>query len=289
MLNEVFIQGFLLYALLAISIQVTLRAGVFSVAGVGFWGLGAYGVGILTIRGVPVLLALLIVLVVCGVVGFLLARLLVRLRGLYFAMATVAFVLILGVVVLNTREFTGGAAGLYGVPIVASTWQLVVALVLVVLIAQVSQVRLLGRAYRALSEDQPLAESLAIDTARMRSAAFVFSALVGGLAGGLNALTFGLATPEDLSFGLIVVALTMVILGGYHSWLGAVIGAFAVRWLPIGFQDLASVANLLYGLTVIVIAVYAPKGLLGVIERLISWLQGRIRGRKRVASDSRGA
>ena len=265
-MNEVLVQTILIYALLAISVQVALRAGVFSLAGVGCWGIAAYTVGILTTRDVPVAVAILAALVASAIICWLLALLLVRLRGLYLTMATVAFNLVVGVLATNGGDLTGGAQGLFGIPIAVGTVHIAIALGIVALLATGLESRALGRSLDVLREDEDLAQALAIDTRRLRRHAFIVSGVVGGLAGALNALTFGLVTPNDVGFGLVVTGLTMVVIGGYHSWLGAVIGAALIQWLPIGLQEIAKSWTLIYGGLLIFVAVYAPSGLLGVVQ-----------------------
>lgn len=265
-MNEVLTQVILIYALLAISVQVALRSGVFSLAGVGCWGIAAYTVGILTLRDVPVLVAVILAVALTGVISWVLARILVRLRGLYLTMATVAFNLVVGVIATNGGEFTGGAQGLFGIPIAVETWHLVLALAGVAVLVTGLERRALGRGFNLVREDEDLAQALAIDAVRMRRHAFIVSGVIGGFAGALNALRFGLVTPADVGFGLVVAALTMVIIGGYHSWLGAVIGAALIQWLPIQLQAVAESWPLIYGALLIFVAVYAPSGILGLIQ-----------------------
>jgi len=115
--NLVLIEATFLNFLLALSIQVPLRLGVFSFAGVGSYGLGAYTAAILTLRyDVPAFVAIGAAVLLAAVVGYLFSLLVARLNGLYLAMATIAFVLIIAVLATNGGELTGGANGLPGVP-----------------------------------------------------------------------------------------------------------------------------------------------------------------------------
>jgi branched-chain amino acid transport system permease protein len=139
---------------------------------------------------------------------------------------------------------------------------------------------MLGRTFTVAREDEELAQALAVDTARLRRFAFVLSGTLGGLAGSLNVLLLGSISPTDAGFELIVVALTMVILGGFHSWVGALLGAMLVQWMPIALQSLASWWNIIYGVLVVVVAIYAPAGILGLLQRLAGAI-GRARAARR--------
>lgn len=263
--NETLIQNILIYALLAFSIQVALRTGIFSLAGVGFYAIGSYTAAVLVSRhGVTTPLAILAVLVLCGALGWLLARLLVRLRDLYLAMATVAFDLMVGVVALNWNAVTGGAIGLFGVPITITTLTLVIALAVVAALLFLMEHGTLGRTLETLREDEELAQSFAVDTGRHRRFAFVVSALLGGLAGAFHALAFSTVSAGDAGFNLIVLALTMVIIGGFGSWVGALVGAILIAWLPLQLQSIGAWWYALYGAIMIVMATYVPGGLYGL-------------------------
>ena len=170
----------------------------------------------------------------------MLGLVIVRLAGLYLAMATVAFDLIIAVIAINGGELTGVSTGLYGVsptstmpPGGSST---LVVLALVVASASIGST---GRRVNAVRDDPELAASVGISVRRYRLVAFVVSGALGGCAGAMNILVRSTVSPLDIGFGLIVLALTMIIVGGALSWKGAVIGAIIFTWLP----DLLSVVG----------------------------------------------
>lgn len=271
---EVLFQTILVYSLLALSVQVSLRAGVFSLAGVGCWAIGAYTLGILVLRGVHPILAVVAAIVIACVVSYVLALILVRLRGLYLGMATIAFNQMVGVALINGGNLTGGELGLYGITVPVTTIQLLAVVVVVCLLLWAFERGVLGRAYNIVRDDEPLAASLAINSESLRRFAFVLSGALGALGGALNAALLGIASPTDADFPVIVVALTMVIVGGFHSWRGALIGAALIQWLPIGLQSLGIKGmsewwSVVYGALILVLAVYVPKGLLGWFQQ--SW------------------
>jgi len=268
--NESLIQTILIYALLAFSIQVALRSGVFSLAGIGFYAIGSYVAAVLVgDHGVPTVPAIAVGVALCGVLGWLLAWLLVRLRDLYLAMATVAFDLMVGVVALNWDGVTGGALGLFGVPITVTTLGMFVTVAVVIVLLFFMERGTIGRTLETVREDEELAKSLAVDTRRYRRFAFVVSSMLGALAGAFHALLFSTVSAGDAGFNLIVLALTMVIIGGFGSWIGALIGAILIAWLPLRLEGFSDWWYALYGGMMIVVATYIPGGIYGVGRQLL--------------------
>lgn len=272
----VLVQSTLISLLLALSIQVPLRAGVFSFAGVGSYAIGAYAAAIMTIRlQVAPVLAIGVGVVIAAVAGYLLALLVARLSGLYLGMATIAFALFLGVVAVNGGELTGGATGLYGAISTLTTGHVVAITVLVVLLLVVSERGAFGRRIDAVREDPQLAVSLGIDVGRVRRRVFVVSGALGACAGGMNSLLRTTVSPETIGFHLVVTALTMIIVGGALSWAGAAIGAVIFTWLPSVLQFVGDWQPVVYGVLVALAAVYMPTGLLGVAQS--AWRRARRR------------
>lgn len=261
------IHSTLIFVLLAFSVQLALRAGVFSFAGVGFFGLGGYAVAILALRGVPGPLAVLIVAACAVIPGYCLAVLLARLRDLYLGMATIAFTLMISVIAANGGKLTGGPVGLYSIPYWASTPVMAaIFLVAALLLARLER-RNFGRSLEALRENEELALSVGTDVLKQRKFVFTLGAVLGAISGGLYVLTFTAIDPETAGFRLVVSALTMVILGGVGSWIGSVVGAVMVVWLPVYLGPLQNWSDAIYGLIVVVIAMYAPDGLVELARR----------------------
>lgn len=275
----VLVQSTFISFLLALSIQVPLRAGVFSFAGVGSYAIGAYTAAILTIRAqlAPVL-AIGAGVVLAAVVGYLLALLVARLSGLYLGMATISFALFLGVLATNGGELTGGATGLFGAISTLTTTHVVVISVLVVVALAASERGAYGRRVDAVREDPHLAVSLGIDVTRVRRRVFVVSGALGACAGGMNSLLRTTVSPETVGFHLVVTALTMIIVGGALSWAGAAIGAVIFTWLPSVLQFVGDWQLVVYGVIVAAAAVWVPGGLLGLAQD--GWRRLRARGRR---------
>lgn len=278
--HQVLIQESAIFVLMAMSFQVVLRSGVFSFASIGFFGIGAYTVANLAKHGIGTPASLTIATLAAFAVGYLMSLPLVRLRGLYLGMVTFAFDQIVVVVGNNGGHLTGGPVGLYGVPLGVNTTDVLVAAVIgIVLVSQLER-RSLGRSLEALRTDENLARSLGVEVNRRRNFIFALSAALGGLAGGLYVLAFSTIAPVSFGFDLLVSALTMAVIGGVGSWVGATIGAIFVTWFPDLFHFVGTWKSLVYGVLIIIVVVYEPFGFLGLLQRLFtaaSHLSRRVR------------
>jgi len=262
--NELVIQTVIVYALLAASVQVPLRSGTFSLAGIGCYGIGGYGAAYLVKDGRNVALSIALAVVLCMAIGWILARILVRLKDLYLGIATLAFDLMVVVVALNWVDVTGGAVGMYGIPLSITTTTMVITLFAVAVLLTLLERGVIGRVLQTAREDEALAHSLAIDTKRYQRFTFVLSAGLGGLAGAYHGLSSYAISPSDSGFHLVVLALAMVIIGGFSSWKGAVIGAVILGWAPVLLVDIGEWWPAIYGAGMMAFAVLAPGGLMGI-------------------------
>jgi branched-chain amino acid transport system permease protein len=276
--NETLIQNALILALLAYSFQVAMSAGVFSLAGVGFYAVGAYMPAILiTKHGWPTLTAVVSALLVSAVISLALALILARLRSLYLAMATMAFNLLVQLVAVEWEGQTGGALGLFGVPVVVSSLGLVLIVVAVSLLLWRRERGSSRRTLEALRLDERLAPVVGIDVVRRRHQAFVFSAILGALAGAMNTLIFSTINPTQVGFGLITTALTVIVVGGISSWVGALVGAFIITWLPDWLAFTGDWRPVVVGAITVLMVVWVNDGLVGLLSRGRRWAMARRR------------
>jgi branched-chain amino acid transport system permease protein len=280
------IQSTLITLLLATSVQVQLRVGVFSFAGIGSYGIGTYTTAILTTRygwGAP--LAILAGVVIAAVVGYLFSFLVARLGGLYLGMCTIVFDLILSVLAVNGGSFTGGSQGLFGILNGLRTWALFVIVVLVLVGLSLSERGRLGRRTEAVREDPELALAMGIKVTSIRRLSFAVSGALGACAGGMNALVRTTVSPADIGFQLVVLTLTIIIVGGAGSWLGAFIGAIVFTWLPVVLTGLGDWQNIVYGAIVALAAIWVPGGLVAVVRDAFRSLQRRSAARQAIAAE----
>ncbi len=264
----------LINMLLAASMQVALSSGVFSVATVGFMAIGAYVSTLLTQRlDAPFGLALLGGILAALASTVFLIYPVQRLRGLHLAISTVAFVLVLQVAVRNLPDLTGGANGLYGIPVRTELWQLLVSAAVLGLLLQSMRSSRTGRALRAMREDDTVAAATGVDIGRYRNLAFLLSAAIGGLAGAFSAHLLNVISPDVFGFERIVQVLSMVVLGGMGSWSGAYLGAAVLTLLPEVLRPLADWRDIANGAILILVVIYLPGGLASVGARVAQRLR----------------
>ncbi|MGB3698318.1 MAG: branched-chain amino acid ABC transporter permease [Gordonia sp. (in: high G+C Gram-positive bacteria)] len=274
--NTVLLQQTLTTLLMALSIQIPMRMGVFSFAGIGAFGIGGYTAAAAMLHlGWATLPSIVLGMLIPGVVVYLLGLIIQKLTGLYLGMATIAFTLIVSVVAVNGGDLTGGAAGLFGALGDLTFESILVVTVVVVAITQVTESGGLGRRIDAVREDPELASALGIDVVRYRRLSFLASGLVGGLAGGITTLLRSTITPAEVNFHLVVLALTVIVVGGTRSWIGVAIGSVVFVWLPTVVSFVGEWEEFIYGVVVVLAALFLPNGVFGVLRD--AWHRIRIR------------
>ena len=262
--------------LLALSIYLTLAAGMLTVANAAFMGIGAYISAWLTTQSAsPFWLALLIGSVAPALVALAIGRPTLRLSGVYLAMATLAFGEVVRIAILNAEGWTGGALGLNNVPQLTH-WYHVTAAVALTLYALLRIARSrMGRALTAICQDDTATELMGVNVRHYKLCVFVAGAAIAGLSGGLNAhLTFFIS-PNEYGFERAVEILTMGVLGGTASPWGAVVGAMLITLLPEFLRGLGHYRPLVNGLILILVILYSPRGLWELFQRT----RGRNAGR----------
>src|SRR5258708_4185162 len=195
--------GFIgLNSMLALSVWLTLYTGQLTLGNAAFAGIAAYSSALLTMKAdLPFPLALLCGALLAALVSVPLGATVFRLRGVYLAIATLAFGEVVRVAILAI-PITGKGQGLVGIPPKTEVWQIFLSLVVVAAVCARLRVSTAGRAWAAIREDEIAASSQGIPVHRYKLAAFVMGALIAGWAGGLAA-HFDLAIPERQVFGLI--------------------------------------------------------------------------------------
>ncbi|RZL95262.1 MAG: branched-chain amino acid ABC transporter permease [Variovorax sp.] len=259
--------------LLAMSQYIVLRAGVFSLGSAGFAALGAYGSAILiTKAGWPPAAAIAVGMALGTLASTLLALPLARLRGVFQAVATLAFVQIVLSATQNWTGLTNGALGISGIPHVVGTGTLAIVVAIVIALLVAMGRYSFGRALDVIREDETVAVSLGISVPRHQRLAFIISGALAGLAGGLHACSSYAITPGDYGFGLLVAALAMVVLGGRTTVWGALVGAIVLTSLPELFRVFAEYRNVVQGILLMLVIVYLPRG---VADTLIALARDR--------------
>jgi branched-chain amino acid transport system permease protein len=252
--------------LLALSIYLTLSCGLLSVANAAFMAIGAYSSALLTSHSVTSFFpALVLGSLLPALVALVIGRPTLKLSGVYLAMATLAFGEVVRIAILNTEELTGGALGLNGIPQLTSWFSVAAAAcgALYVLL-RAAQSRL-GRTMAAIRQDEVATEVIGINVRGYKLFAFVSGAALAGLAGGLNAHFTFFISPNEYGFDRGVEILAMGVLGGTGSPWGAVLGGVLITLLPELLRGLGDYRPLINGVILILIMLYSPRGLWGLI------------------------
>jgi branched-chain amino acid transport system permease protein len=265
-------------ALFAASLHFIMGpAGMVSFGHAAYFGLGAYGAGLLVKAAdwtmTPALVA---APVVAGLGALVFGWFCVRLSGVYLAMLTLAFAQIAWSVVFQWDAFTGGSNGLVGIwPApwaAAKTAYFYLALLVCGLSIWLLRRMLFapfGYALRA-GRDSPLrADAIGIDLQRLQWAAFVIAGVFAGIAGGVYAFSKGSISPEVMAIGRSVDGLVMVLLGGVQTLSGPVVGAAVFTWLQDTIARNTDYWRAMLGFAIVAIVLAFPQGIVGALERLV--------------------
>ena len=250
-----------------------------------FFALGAYATVFLH-KFYPLPIPLLIVIggVVSGIVGFGMGYLTLRLRGAFFAIATLALAVVLQTLVVNW-DYVGGSRGAYIIrpneiavigPYVQYLFLLMLALVVIALtVARGIERSQLGYGFATIRDDELAAEASGVPTLRLKLVATTISGALMGMAGAPFPYYIGYLQPSS-AFGLeyAVNSIAMPMIGGTTSWVGPLIGAVLLGSLQqIATVTISSAVNLLIvGLLLVAFVIIAPNGIVGLVQ---GWTRGR--------------
>jgi ABC-type branched-subunit amino acid transport system permease subunit len=267
------------YVLVALGLNLlTGYAGLVSLGHAAFFAIGAYTAAVLAERWQwPSVLCVVGAALFSAAVGYLLGLPCLRLSGLYLAMATLGFTLIVQEMLLQLAVLTHGSEGMKVAPasllgLTFDTDGRKYYLLLVVTAAMLLFARNLvagrsGRAFLAMRDNERAAAAMGVNLAQYKTIAFAISALYTGLAGALSAFIVGFLDPQEFSFFLSIQFITIIILGGLASLLGSVLGAVFLIVLPELLAGLDVWQALVYGLIMVVTIIFMPFGLSGAIRR----------------------
>jgi branched-chain amino acid transport system permease protein len=277
------------FAIAVFGLSVVLGlCGQINLAQAAFFGFGAYAVAIGTADyQISYWLCLAAGCVMALLAGAVLGMSTLRLGGHYLAMVTISFQQIVTLVMINAIWLTHGPDGVgrIGRPMLFQSSQSYLAFCVAMLaligyfVWHLPQTRL-GRAMRAVRDNELAAGVTGIDVFRTKVYAFALSAVLGGLGGGLFAGGFAYVSPDQFSFAESIVFLTMSLLGGVASPIGSAIGTGLLILIPEWLRFLKSVPGLylaIYGLSVILIIRFMPDGIWGFVTAFFDRFRGKVR------------
>jgi len=294
----------LTYVMLGWGLNIVVGlAGLLDLGYVAFYAVGAYSYALLAAYfGFSFWICLPFAGIMAAFAGVLLGFPVLRLRGDYLAIVTLGVGEMVRVILLNWYTFTGGPDGLSGIPRpsffglpfkrnmpegmdsfhtffgleYSSSHRVIFLYFLILAMAMLtnlftSRIRKLpiGRAWEALREDEIASRSLGINPRNTKLTAFGIGAMFAGFAGSFFATRQGFISPESFTFIESAVILAIVVLGGFGSQLGVVIAAIILIGLPEAFRDLQNYRMLAFGMSMVLIMIWRPAGLLAFREPTI--------------------
>lgn len=254
--------------------------GQISLGHAGFYGLGAYAsAGLTTHFNWSPLAALAAGAVATGLLAWVLARPVLKLKGHYLAMATLGLGIIISIVINNEAQLTGGPDGM-GVPsfmlgsfiVAGETAWYAVAAVLLLLMTWLALNLIdspVGRALQAIHGSEIAARVAGVDTTKFKVRVFVLSAVVASIAGSVSAHYVGFITPGMAGFFHSIELVTMVVVGGMASVFGSIIGAALLTILPQLLQTFEGWEVVVFGVILMATMIFMPKGLVPSIAQRV--------------------
>ncbi len=256
--------------------------GQLSLAQAAFYGIGAYTSALLSTKaGVPVFVSIGLAGCVSGMIAWILATPILRLRTVYLAMATLAFGEIFVTVVRENRALTGGSTGIVNLPPPAVgsfvfdtptryyflVWAL--ALVATWIASNIIKSRI-GLGLRALADSEVGASSCGVDVARYKSWMFTIGAVFAGIGGALYVHYLSFISPDSFSVQFSILMIMILAIGGRDSLLGAFLGAVIVTILPFVLSGYEAYGPFIFGVFFIAAVRFMPYGIAGVLRHMVA-------------------
>jgi len=263
-------------------LALVTRTGQLSLCHAAFIGIGAYVSVLSEMRlGLPFLAAAALGTAAAALTAYLLGSAILRLRGVYFVLITFAFGELFRLLMLDAATVTGGANGIAKIPAAnllgyaLDTRKLFYCLAAPLAVASIGFLAAFfrtpkGHALDAVGENPGLAESSGISVRKSQLFAFTVGSGMAGLGGVLLSRYVGYISPESFSAQVSIAAIIMLVVGGRTSIAGPLIGALIMTPLPELFRGAVQSQNIFYGVTLILILRFLPKGIasLGLMRRL---------------------
>ena len=267
--------------------------GYVSIVQAGFMGIGAYSTTLTGIHlGFPVWMSILSAPIVTAVFALATGYPSLRVKGHYFAIVTLAFNMVIFIVLMNFSVLTQGEAGITGIPKpgegsdgwinfadreIYYYFVLTIAVLATALAALIVRSRV-GQVLISIRQNEDLVGAIGISAWKYKLFAFVTSAMYAGLAGALYAHYQSFINPEIFGVAQSLDAILAVIIGGSGTIAGPVIGAFFVVFLPEYLRFADSFRLILYGLILILATIYMPRGIVGICSDVWEQFMKRRKG-----------
>ena len=274
-----FIQTAGIFGLAALALSIVFgKGGIVSVGHMGLFGIGAYTSAVLSLKfGWPVWLAMPAALVTSALGGWLLALSSSRVIGVYLAMTTLAFNIVIERLVIQFPDLTDAAAGMINIPelnlfgydfgMESFYYIILVAYLGGLYITRNFNQSTWNSVTNSLRETPVACLFMGNSTANLKIILFVVSAVIIGGAGAMHAHMMGRLNYNTITWDQSVILLAMVVLGGRRELLGPYVGAAILIFIPLFFGGLAQYINILYALVLLFFLLVTPEGIVGWIRR----------------------
>jgi branched-chain amino acid transport system permease protein len=265
-----------LNSLLALSVYATLSCGQLALGNAGFMAIGAYAATLATTHaGAPFPLALAASVVLPALVAVPLGLPVLRLKGVFLAIATIGFGEVVRLGIVNW-DFVNGAQGIVAIPQKTSMWMIFLSVAAVLFVFSRLRGSKWGFALEAIREDEPAARTLGIPTTAYKLAMLVLGAAIAGIAGALEAHYTFMVAPNGFSFGRVVDMLVFAVVGGTIVYWGPLLGAAFLTVLPELLREVSPLVGIepgplrlmVNGLVLLAVILFLPNGLASLPGRL---------------------
>jgi len=264
--------------------------GQISLAHASFYAIGAYTSTLLEVNtGISFWISTPLGIVLAALVAIIVGLPTLRLRDHYLALATLSFCMVTQLFLVNAKGFTGGSEGVMGIKsptlfgmalkgISYYYFVLILTLLIFVIIRNIVNSRV-GLALETIRENEEAAGSLGVNTLRYKVMVFALAAAFAALAGSLYAHLALFISPETFGVMMSIEVLVVVVIGGLARNDGAVIGAIVMTLLPELLYGFEEHRLLVYGIIMLLLIMFAPKGIVGVISSLRNLVRSKLDSR----------
>lgn len=273
---QVMIQAFI-WAIAVYGLNVIVGyTGQLSLAHAGFFAIGAYSVGLLTVKlGLNFWVALLAACIITSIIGLLIGLASLRTKEHYFAIYTLCVGYIIYLIIYKWDDLTGGVRGLIGIPspapigpiqfntLFSQYYLMLFFLIVTIFVVRRIAISLTGRTYMAIRNSEELAQTIGISTMKNKLVSFVISTFFAGLAGGLYASFIRFIGPEVAYITMIFDYLMFLLVGGIGTLVGPLLGTLLITWISQSLQFLADYRMLIFGPILVLLIVFYPYGIVG--------------------------
>jgi len=272
------VMTILIYMTLSLSWDMMLRTGQLSFGVAGFFGVGAY-VSIVSFAnfGINPLISIFLAGGFMALIALALGFVVLKLRGIYFAITTLALTTVFSVIIRNTPRLTGGASGKVIPNIIfqgdsSKIYWLILTLALsTILVSEIFSRTRVHFAINSIRTDEVVAKSTGINIFKYLIIVFIITAAIQGVTGAVYSQQYGFVSPETtFSLDFLLLPMAMALVGGIYSTWGPVIGAIVLGFASEYLKLIMPYGHLIiYGIIIILIILFLPKGIFGSLKNKI--------------------